>query len=354
MSSRRHHRALLLACAFAAYAAVSLVMQLIPGISLSCSAASSLAAAAVIAPFVAASLRRTSGLPLRSPRRLHRCMEEGGKLRFSRRGEKSSGSMAGAAHGDNPRLGDDRAAGIADAPSCRRFPAAFRLFDFPTCKQRANSSLSRFACPALAMLVMASASVSMVASLAQNAAPFDCEAFLSRVVPVGAICLGTGIWEEGLFRVVLLEALAVAFFASGRSRLSSVFSAASVSSLLFALLHISYPPEGAWTVVSLLQFAMKPVQAFLFGFILSLLWLARGRFAEVAGLHAAYDLLALGPSLFFDGSMPATYATGGSADLAALAVSMIPLCIAAGTSLRMFHRIRHVVRYSFDDWTDDR
>ena len=105
---------------------------------------------------------------------------------------------------------------------------------------------------------------------------------------------GAGIYEELLFRLMLLPALAGLFRSCGNTRMTSLAFAAVLSSLLFAAAHYRF------------DFAIGPFQwatamgeafdwtSFLFRFsaggFFSLLFIFRG-FGISAGAHALYDIL---------------------------------------------------------------
>jgi membrane protease YdiL (CAAX protease family) len=95
--------------------------------------------------------------------------------------------------------------------------------------------------------------------------------------------LGAGIYEELMFRLILLSVLAWAFRRAGTKPEISMILAVVISSLLFAAAH-HVGPYG------------EPLQAsrFLFRFVagvfFALLFVYRG-FGIAAGSHAAYDLL---------------------------------------------------------------
>ena len=96
--------------------------------------------------------------------------------------------------------------------------------------------------------------------------------------------LGAGIYEELLFRLILLSLMAWALRHAGAAPRASVILAAILTSLLFAAAH-HVGPSG------------EPVQWFRFlfrwlaGMFFSILFIYRG-FGIAAGSHAAYDVLA--------------------------------------------------------------
>jgi len=101
--------------------------------------------------------------------------------------------------------------------------------------------------------------------------------------------LGAGVYEELLFRLMLLPAVGWALRRSGMGQRPSVFLAVVVTSLMFAAAHYVGQPAGA------LLSAGSPIWfSFLFRFLagvfFSVLFVYRG-FGITAGTHAGYDIL---------------------------------------------------------------
>jgi membrane protease YdiL (CAAX protease family) len=95
--------------------------------------------------------------------------------------------------------------------------------------------------------------------------------------------LGAGIYEELLFRLILLSAMAWAIRRLGTAPAKSMLAAALLSSLLFSAAHHVGPygdPFGWFTFLF----------RFLAGVFFSILFVYRG-FGIAAGTHAAYDIL---------------------------------------------------------------
>lgn len=172
--------------------------------------------------------------------------------------------------------------------------------------------------------------------------------------PIALLCLLTGVFEEGVFRVLALDALAPAFCRdrqarSGERRAASVLGpepavrqsgvlgAAVASSALFGVLHVSaVDAAAAASAVAWAQFALKPVQAGLFGFFMAALFVRTGSLWKAAGVHGLFNLLYLGPVLAA-GVLSPTYVTGSFVDLALLAATtllLVPPAIAAARTIR--------------------
>jgi membrane protease YdiL (CAAX protease family) len=110
-----------------------------------------------------------------------------------------------------------------------------------------------------------------------------------RSLVIGAkICegigfLGAGIYEELLFRLILLSAFAWVLRRTGLSPRKSAVAAVLASSLLFAAAHYIPPAGDNFQVFSFLF-------RFLAGVFFSMVFIYRG-FGIAAGSHALYDIL---------------------------------------------------------------
>lgn len=178
-----------------------------------------------------------------------------------------------------------------------------------------------------------------------------------RVLLVLIVCLGTGVYEEALFRGIAIPCLMCAFapvgddsrardgFPSRRtgteytaktppSRLTPLVKAAAVSALLFAVLHLSGADAVAEltaagstyvAVVVALQLVLKLLEGLLFGICMAYLYVKSGSIWQPALVHGVFDLCVLGPQLFATGSVPSTYLTGSWSDAFAVLASIIVL-----------------------------
>jgi hypothetical protein len=99
----------------------------------------------------------------------------------------------------------------------------------------------------------------------------------------GVRFLGAGIYEELLFRLILLSAVIWGFRKAGCGPRASLVWAVALTSLLFAAAH-HVPPHGEQ--FETFRFAFRVVA----GVFFSALFIYRG-FGIAAGAHAAYDIL---------------------------------------------------------------
>jgi membrane protease YdiL (CAAX protease family) len=97
--------------------------------------------------------------------------------------------------------------------------------------------------------------------------------------------LGAGIYEELLFRLILLSLAAWAFRHAGARPRTSMIVAVLLTSLLFSAAH-HIGPNGEWPID-----ASRFLFRTLAGVFFSILFVYRG-FGITAGSHAAYDILA--------------------------------------------------------------
>lgn len=150
-------------------------------------------------------------------------------------------------------------------------------------------------------------------------------------------CLLTGIFEEGAFRVLALDALRLPRANESRSLLF----AAAASSALFGIAHIGVADFAlANDAVTWLQLVLKPVQAALFGLVLAALFVESGSLWTVAAVHGAFNVFYLSPAILGIGGPAATHATGSPADAIALAATTALLVPPAVASWRAIARRR--------------
>ena len=158
-----------------------------------------------------------------------------------------------------------------------------------------------------------------------------------HVMQVVALCLLTAVFEEGVFRVLALDAFAPALGGGRRGMLR----AALVSAVLFGALHVSLG-EAASAVqaadfVAVAQTACKPVQAALFGLFMAAMYFGTRNLWTLVAVHAAFNFLYAGPQLLA-GNLQQTYVTGDPIDFVLLAVSTVLLVPAAWSALRRFQK----------------
>lgn len=101
--------------------------------------------------------------------------------------------------------------------------------------------------------------------------------------------LGAGVYEELLFRLMLLPATVWLLIRLGRPRHMAIATAVVLTSLFFAAAHHVGPHGEPWHWFSAASW-FTLVFRFLAGVFFSVLFVARG-FGIAAGTHAAYDVL---------------------------------------------------------------
>lgn len=170
------------------------------------------------------------------------------------------------------------------------------------------------------------------ASAGASGAPADALGAAWTLALVVLLCLVTGVFEEGVFRVLALDALSAACGDSPRGKVRVAFASAA----LFGLLHVSIGDVSSVSdAASGAQAFLKPVQAGLFGLFMAALYDRTRSLWPLVGIHAAFNLLSVGPALLA-GDVRQTYVTGSLPDLALLAattVLLIPVAVAAVASI---------------------
>lgn len=193
-----------------------------------------------------------------------------------------------------------------------------------------------------------------------------------RVLLVLIVCLGTGVYEEALFRGLAIPCLMRAFAPVGDdsrardgfpsrqtstehtaktppSRLTPLVKAAAVSAVLFSVLHLSgadavaeLTAAGSTYVAAVvaLQLVLKLLEGLLFGICMAYLYVKSGFIWQPALVHGVFDLCVLGPQLFATGSVPSTYLTGSWSDAFAVLAVVIVLIPAAAVSIKRLASVK--------------
>lgn len=171
--------------------------------------------------------------------------------------------------------------------------------------------------------------VALATTFVEGAVAMPSSGPLFQLLPaVAVLCLGTGVFEEALFRVVSFKAVAQGCKGSRLLSGRSLLVAAVATSVLFGLLHISpsgASAAGAAVVPSMLA---KPVQAALFGFVMAAVLVKTRSLWPAAAIHALYDFAAFAPGLLAGGQLAAQVDASPCA-AAAGAVLLIPAAAAA-------------------------
>ena len=130
-------------------------------------------------------------------------------------------------------------------------------------------------------LVVGTATARLVGPLRSLAAPDAAESEVARLT----LSLGAGLYEELLFRVIIVSALAHAFRLLGFGRLFAGAGATVIGALLFSAFHYMGPLGEPLRLESFVFRALA-------GVAFSLLYLTRG-FGITAWTHALYDMAIL-------------------------------------------------------------
>lgn len=143
---------------------------------------------------------------------------------------------------------------------------------------------------------------------------------LPNIALVLALCLVTGVFEEGLFRVLLMNALVQ----HGPFVKHPWLGAALTSSVLFALLHVPLAALSDFNTMASLQAVLKLAQTATFGMIMADFYRVHRSLWQNAIIHAGFNFFYLGP-VYLGLVAPTTYLPGASDDFAVLVLTFILL-----------------------------
>lgn len=157
---------------------------------------------------------------------------------------------------------------------------------------------------------------------------------LTRVPFIILFCFTTGVFEEGLFRIVAIGAFMQALTSRRGPLRHPLMVSAFASALLFGLLHASAGFVGA----------LKPVQAALFGLVMAALYAQTRNLWPAALAHALFNFLSMGPYLLIGDHAQSALLFGDTA-LQVMLVSIALLIPLAGFALRRLGQLeRHVIQ----------
>ena len=140
------------------------------------------------------------------------------------------------------------------------------------------------------------------------------------LLQVALLSVSVGLYEEALFRVLLLGGL---LSRHGRTR-SGMAASLLISSVVFGIAHVA--GTGALDPLSFLQMLLKTAQTSFVGLLLGVVYLRTRSFAGIVILHALADFLLMTPTVVGSGvdGLLGSYVSQGDDPLAlALAASLI-------------------------------
>lgn len=168
--------------------------------------------------------------------------------------------------------------------------------------------------PVLLALVLCGLEVS---ALVQSAAAGEALALSATWLPdlalLAVFCASVGLYEEALFRVLLLGGMLARH---GRTR-NGVVGAVLVSSVVFGALHVT--TTGSFGALELVQMLLKTAQTACIGVLLGAVYVRTRSFCGVATLHGLMDFLLMAPLVLlggFEESLSSPYVSSGT-DVAA-------------------------------------
>lgn len=164
--------------------------------------------------------------------------------------------------------------------------------------------------------------------------------WLGEVLSAALLCVFVGIFEEGLFRGVVLNSL---LGRMGDTRTGLIW-AVTISSILFGFVHVMYQVANPSSMTPLMwaQSLGKTIQTGMMGFLMATLYLKTHNIWSVALVHGLNDFILIGAVSMFGQTLAGSYVSSSSDGLSGLIVYVvfsilyIPLIV---TSVRILKRI---------------
>lgn len=141
--------------------------------------------------------------------------------------------------------------------------------------------------------------------------------WLPDLVLLALFCATVGLYEEALFRVLLLGGI---LSRHGRTK-NGVVGAVLVSSVVFGALHVTATPSIG--VLELAQMLLKTAQTACVGVLFAAVYVRTRSFLGVAALHGLADFLLMAPLALLgelEGTLEGSYVSSG-VDVAAVALA---------------------------------
>lgn len=160
--------------------------------------------------------------------------------------------------------------------------------------------------------------------------------WLSDLLGIALLCVSVGLYEEALFRVLLLGGLLTR---SGGTR-NGVVVSVLVSSIAFGMAHVS--GSASLDPLTMAQMLLKTAQAGCIGLLFGVVYLRTRSFLGVAALHALADFFLMAPLALtggVEGSLGG-YVSGGTGFLAVMlgvmlvAVYLVAIALYAPAAVR--------------------
>lgn len=148
------------------------------------------------------------------------------------------------------------------------------------------------------------------------------ETWHADVIVLAVLCLGVGMFEEGMFRGLILNGLLARMGSSKRG----VVWALVLSSLLFGLSHV-FPITEEITAMTIVQSVLKTLQAGIIGFVLGVIALRTRSLWPSIAIHALTDYLLMFPSMGLMGEPLTTEYVATGEDGVATAVMYVVVSV---------------------------
>lgn len=159
------------------------------------------------------------------------------------------------------------------------------------------------------------------------------EGWLASLLEVLALCVFVGVFEEGLFRLVLLGGLLSRHGATRNGLLASAIA----SSVVFGAMHVTEFAAGWLDPLTLLQMLLKTAQAGILGLLLCAVLVRTHSFWGVALLHCLMNFLLFVPVVLAGGedSLDLSYVSEAAGGPEALMIA-VALVIAYVVAVALF------------------
>lgn len=149
-----------------------------------------------------------------------------------------------------------------------------------------------------------------------------------RTVADFVLCVLVGVFEEGLFRGIILMCILKKI---GKTR-RGVVCAVIFSSLIFGVVHVySYLLGGSYDILGIIQAIIKILQTGLLGMLLAVIYIKTKNLWMTALVHMLNDFFAMFPSVFSGEAITGGYVSSGDEAMTMVISYIITLLLYAPT-----------------------
>ncbi len=163
--------------------------------------------------------------------------------------------------------------------------------------------------------------ISIITAITKNNIPDN---WLMSELSYFILALSVGIFEEGLFRGIVLNST---LRKTGKTR-KGIWAAIIISSFIFGVFHVvGYIFGGSYDLIGILQTIGKILQTGIFGVLLCALFLKTRNFWGIALAHALNDFLAFQALIFGQNASVGNYVKSGDAGVTSLIMYAVMLVL---------------------------